>query len=93
MSKQQTVEDRRQNAILKHNSDDVTRNLSAEYGDYTGVRTQQEKLLNKYNQSITLQNKKIMNQLHELQDIQSHISTRDSLVKGNNQYIDTKAQI
>lgn len=73
----------RQNAILAQNLKDMTRNLSVEYDTHTNVRKQQEKLLDKYNQYINIQNKKLNNQLNELNEIESRISTRDSLVRSN----------
>lgn len=78
-----TMEAQRQSAILAHDLKDKVRNLAIEYNTHTNLRNQQEKILNKYNDYISLQNKKINKQLDKLEDIESHIATRDALVRGN----------
>jgi hypothetical protein len=78
-----TDEAQRQSAILAHNLNDMTRNLSVEYNTYTDLRNQQHKVLNKYDKYIELQNRKLAGQLQELQNIESRVATRDSLVRGN----------
>jgi len=78
-----TLEAQRQSAILAHNLKDQVRNLAMEYNAATDTKNNQSKLLNKYNQYISLQNRNIEKQLRELKDIESHVATRDSLVRGN----------
>ncbi len=80
---QVTMEAQRQSAILSHNLKDQARNLATEYNTKTDLRNQQEKILNKYDQYLTLQNEKLNKELQELKDIESHIATRDALVRGN----------
>jgi len=80
---QVTMEAQRQSAILSHNLKDQARNLATEYNTKTDLRNQQEKILNKYDQYLTLQNEKLNKELQELKNIESHIATRDALVRGN----------
>lgn len=85
-----TMEAQRQSAILAHNLNDQVRNLAVEYNATTDTRNDQSNILNKYNQYITLQNKKLEKQLNELNKIESHIATRDSLVRGNQYSVENK---
>lgn len=85
-----SMEAQRQSAILSRGLNDQLRNLATEYNTKTDLRNQQSKILNKYDIYLTLQNEKIAKELQELEDISSHIATRDALVRGNQNEFEKK---
>lgn len=88
------MEGQRQNAILEHDLKDKVRNLAVEYNTFTDTRNQQQSLMNKYNLFLSLENEKLNNQVDYLKNIESHVATRDSLVRGNQiEYVNKKKQI
>ncbi len=85
-----TMEAKRQSDILKHNLQDKVRNLAVEYNAHTDIYNQQQTLANKYDYYLTLQNQKLNKQLNKLEDIESTVATRDSLVRHNQQSFNQK---
>lgn len=76
-------ESERENRIMKHNLRDAVKNLTKEYNRENDIYNNQQKVLNKYDFYLSLQNKKLNQQLNELRDIENIVATRDSLVRGN----------
>lgn len=71
--------------LINHNLRDMVRNLGNEYNIKNNIYNNQRKLLNKYDYYINIHNKKLNEQLNDLENIQNNITTKDSLIKGNQQ--------
>ena len=68
---------------INNNLKAQVRNLANEYNTHTDVRNQQAEVMHKYDYYMTLQNKKLQEQLNKLSEIESEIATRDALVRDN----------
>ena len=83
-------EKNRQLELMQHNLKDIIRNLGSEYNFKNNIYNQQQKLLNKYDFYIDLQNKKLNRQIDQLNDVTNFVSTRDRLIETNEASFDYK---
>ena len=83
-------EKKRQILSIQHNLKDMIRNLGTEYNLKNNIYNQQQKLLNKYNFYIDLQNQKLNRQINELNNISNFVNTRDRLIETNQASFDYK---